>query len=59
MEFRADVIVLGAGISGITTAKCLKEYGFSVLVLEKTDEIGGLWTFREKEDYGVMRCTHM
>ncbi|KAL5005533.1 hypothetical protein ScPMuIL_018989 [Solemya velum] len=59
MEFRADVIVLGAGISGITTAKCLKEYGFSVLVLEKTDEIGGLWTFREKEDYGVMRCTHI
>ncbi len=55
---RKDVIVIGAGISGLVTAKCLKEDGFDVSVFERTGEVGGLWTFREN-DYGVMRFTHM
>ena len=53
-----DVIVIGAGISGIATAKCVKDAGLSVMVLERTGEVGGLWKFREN-DYGVMRFTHM
>ncbi|XP_025079569.1 dimethylaniline monooxygenase [N-oxide-forming] 5-like isoform X2 [Pomacea canaliculata] len=36
----------------------MKEDGFKVTVIERTGEIGGLWTFRE-HDYGVMRCTHI
>lgn len=55
---KTDVIVIGAGISGLATAKCLKDSGFQVVVLERTGEVGGLWTFRE-HDYGVMRFTHM
>ena len=57
-ERKVDVVVIGAGISGIVTAKCLLEAGLSVVVLERTGEVGGLWTFREN-DYGVMRFTHM
>ena len=53
-----DVVVIGAGISGLVAGKCLREDGFKVAIIERTGEIGGLWTFREK-DYGVMRCTHM
>jgi len=55
---KCDVIVLGAGISGLVTAKCLREAGLSVIVLERTGEVGGLWKFREN-DYGVMRFTHI
>lgn len=55
---KTDVIVIGAGISGLVTAKCLKESGFKVIVLERTGEVGGLWTYRE-HDYGVMRFTHI
>ncbi|XP_076098943.1 flavin-containing monooxygenase 5-like [Mytilus galloprovincialis] len=55
---RPDVIVIGAGISGLVTAKCLREAGLSVVVLERSGDIGGLWTFREN-DYGVMRFTHI
>lgn len=55
---KVDVVVIGAGISGLATAKCLRECGFKVTVLERTGEVGGLWTFREN-DYGVMRFTHM
>ncbi|XP_064614834.1 LOW QUALITY PROTEIN: flavin-containing monooxygenase 5-like [Liolophura sinensis] len=55
---KVDVVVIGAGISGLATAKCLREAGFKVTVLERTGEVGGLWTFREN-DYGVMRFTHI
>jgi cation diffusion facilitator CzcD-associated flavoprotein CzcO len=55
---RTDVVIIGAGISGLATLKCLKEAGLSAVVLERTGEVGGLWMFREN-DYGVMRFTHM
>ena len=57
-ERDVDVVVIGAGISGLATAKCLLDDGFQVTVIERSADIGGLWTFREN-DYGVMRFTHM
>jgi monoamine oxidase len=38
---RADVIVVGAGISGITAAREILKAGLSVLVLEARDRVGG------------------
>lgn len=35
------IIVIGAGISGLATAKTLKEAGFNVIVLEAQDRVGG------------------
>jgi flavin-dependent dehydrogenase len=35
-----DVVIVGAGASGIYAAKTLKERGVSVLVLEATERIG-------------------
>src|SRR5580692_4582503 len=37
----ADVIVLGAGIAGLTSARTLAERGLRVLVLEARDRVGG------------------
>jgi hypothetical protein len=53
-----DVAVIGAGISGVTTAKNLRQDGLTVVVLEATDHVGGLWQFTES-GYGVMRFTHI
>lgn len=36
-----DVVVIGAGVSGLSCARFLAQEGFSVLVLEKSKEIGG------------------
>jgi monoamine oxidase len=36
-----DVVVVGAGISGLIAARNLKDAGLSVIVLEKADRIGG------------------
>src|SRR5690606_20509264 len=44
-----DVVVIGAGVGGLTTAALLSKAGFSVCVLEKEPHAGGyLAGFRRK-----------
>ena len=37
----ADIIILGAGLTGLTLAKILQDQGKDFLVLEARDRIGG------------------
>lgn len=41
MKKNAEVIIIGAGIAGLTAAKILKAGGKSVLILEASDAVGG------------------
>src|SRR5579883_433178 len=41
MEENHDVIVIGAGIAGISTALRLKSYSYDVVILEARERIGG------------------
>lgn len=46
---KLDVLVVGAGISGLAAAHMLGKNGFTVTVLEARDRIGGrIWTDYEK-----------
>lgn len=41
MKSESDVLIIGAGIAGLTAALCLQEAGAGVVVLEGAEEIGG------------------
>lgn len=41
MMTQADIVVIGAGISGATLAERYAAHGYQVLVLEKRDHVGG------------------
>ena len=40
-SFDADVVIIGAGLSGLNAALLLEQLGAKVLVLEATDRVGG------------------
>ena len=50
----ADICIIGAGSSGITVAKALKQRGLAFDCFEKGSDIGGMW--RYENDNGLSSC---
>src|SRR3954469_5796448 len=45
-----DVVIIGAGVSGLSAASELRKSGLSILVLEARDHVGGrAWTRHEPD----------
>ena len=53
IDLDADVVVVGAGMSGLYALKVLRERGFHVVVLEKAPAVGGTWYWNR---YPGARC---
>ena len=45
MTSTCTIAVIGAGISGLTTLKMLRDYGIDAVCFEASDRIGGNWAF--------------
>ena len=41
-----DVVIIGAGWSGLLCCKYVREHNLTVKVLEQRDDVGGVWKFR-------------
>lgn len=49
-----DIIIIGAGISGLAAAKSLKNQGYNVKIIEARNRIGGrLWTSHKWQDMPI------
>ena len=48
---RVDVVVIGAGLSGLVVAHTLRDAGFSVVTVEASDRAGGVLGTRERDGY--------
>lgn len=49
-EREKDIVIIGGGLTGLSTAINLKKKGFNIIVLEKTDRVGGqIQTFHEND----------
>lgn len=46
-SYHNDVIVIGAGWSGLVACKCMLEEGLSAVAIEKKDGIGGVWLYSD------------
>ncbi|PIS02735.1 MAG: hypothetical protein COT85_01510 [Chlamydiae bacterium CG10_big_fil_rev_8_21_14_0_10_42_34] len=56
-----DVAIIGGGWSGILACKYMVENGLTPLVLEGSDDMGGVFKYREdcKDKGGVLLSTHL
>ena len=55
-----QVLIIGAGPSGITAAKNCQQAGLDYLVFEKNDKVGGNWVFNSKTGHSsVYENTHL
>lgn len=50
------VVIIGAGTSGICSAKVARQHGLEVIVYEQADRIGGNWNYSDQvgpDEYGL------
>lgn len=58
MIAKEKVIVIGAGIAGLTAAYYLRKQGMDVEVLESSSRVGGRMTSDTSEGYIIDRGAH-
>lgn len=52
------VAVIGAGVSGLISLKCCVDEGLEATCFERTEDIGGLWRFKENVEDGRASIYH-
>ncbi|KAN0025310.1 hypothetical protein ACTFIU_003570 [Dictyostelium citrinum] len=58
MDIKKKIGIIGGGPSGIVSAKTANECGFDVVIFEKNDSIGGVWSITNGKAWDNMK-THI
>lgn len=53
------VLIVGAGASGLPSLKTSLEHGFEAICMEMSNDIGGLWRFKESPKEGFRRYNYI
>jgi len=51
-------IIIGAGVSGLASAAHCLKYGYSIIILEKESDIGGVWYSKSYPDIQLQSTKH-
>ena len=57
-QFEYDVIIIGAGISGLVCGCYLAKSGLKILIIEKNPKVGGYCVSFVKNGYYFDACAH-
>lgn len=57
-DYTNKYCIIGAGSSGLAAAKNLKQYGIPFDVIEREDEVGGIWNY-DKPHSSIYKSTHL
>ena len=49
-DIEADICIIGAGLSGLTTAKWALQSNYTVKIYDKNDKLGGCWISKAYEN---------
>lgn len=58
MKNKKSVVVIGAGLSGLSAGIYLLDFGFNVTLLEKNPSVGGLCTGWKRQGFNIDGCIH-
>ncbi len=58
MKKTPEIVIIGAGITGLVTALRLSKAGFNVIILESSSEVGGLLGTYKTPNYEIERFYH-
>lgn len=59
---KLNIVVIGAGLSGLCVAKYAQNYGHEVTIYEQTGQLGGTWFYTDEvgcDEYGLDIHTSM
>ena len=58
MQQRKTIVIIGAGVAGLSAGIYAEQHGFHAILLEKNPSVGGMCTGWYRKGYYLDGCVH-